>query len=457
MDTANSAPTQTRSTVFLSIIVYRNFRSIPLLNETFLMLSGQTCPDFEVIVAGAETETPDDEAVKSLIEHFPSFLSEKTRLVPSAGKTRAETLNHALDHVRGHMVCFIDEGDLLFDNWVESLQKTAQDAQCIVYAYAIEQVWELVAAEDEGCLLRSVGKLDPSSCHPFDIADSIAAPEFRGTCFAFPASAPHDERPCFDETLTSLERWDYLLRSLDKYPLATFDQPASLVRVWRRPIDPGMRPAIWDKTIPMSGETATSEEQSQAERLRIIGDLATSTPRISELYDPFAPTREEADLLSRQMLARRCILTCIPANDADSFAAPADIGHRVGWTLRWTIAPHVVPLDRIEIALEDMDGCMTLSDFNCTVEDASGDEHRFDFALCEHNGLQIDCGHAIFLVDRPVLSLRFATPVVPTCIHLKIECRLGVEKEHVGQFTRGKTALWAGRMKRWALRRINRL
>lgn len=457
MNESNAAEALSQDSVFLSVIIYHSCQGTQLLNETLLMLSGQTCPDFEVIVAGPISETPDDNAVRSLIDSFSPLLSKKTSLIPFTGRIRAETLNHALEHAKGRMVSFIDEGDLPFDNWVECLRETAPNDQCIAYAYAIEQVWEIDTTKSEGCVLRSVGELDSSSCHPFSILDSITKPEFQGTSFAFPANGPKEQLLRFDETLRTLERWDYLLRSLSTYPLVTFDQPASLSRVWRQPADPSMRPTIWDKTLPLPNETEEPEEACRTEYEHVIEHLAALTPQVGYLYDPYAPTLNESYYLSQQAFMRQCTLTCHPAGEGEPFIASPDIGHRTAWTLRFTPDRPAMPLDHINLAIEDTRGCITVSNFICAIEDTQGTEHQFELTSCQHNGLQIDCSHVVFLIDQPTLTLRFTPPIVPACIHFKLKGHLGVEENCIDQFTRGNISLWFGRMKRWALRHINRL
>lgn len=219
---------------FLSVIMRTQGARPTELREALLCLAAQTNQDFELIIIAHRTDIPEQIQVEQIIlDQEPDF-RERIRLLLLDHGNRASPLNLGMEQARGRYLAALDDDDLVMANWVEAFaraveKKPGQTARTQVL------VQNFVAAEVLG---QPVTRAVNSPSAPYDEEFFLYRHLFQNQTpihgYAFPRSVITDLGLRYDESLTTTEDWDLLLRAASLTGVADTGTPTAFYRVFVR-------------------------------------------------------------------------------------------------------------------------------------------------------------------------------------------------------------------------------
>ncbi len=202
----------TSSAPFLSVVMRTQGKRPDMLAEVLLCLTGQSNTDFELLIMGHKLNEEQNAVVSGIIADLPDWMREKTRLIHVEDGTRTTPLNRGFEEARGRYIAVLDDDDLIFDNWVEAFYELYQknDGK-ILHTYTVLQDWETVGASFPNTP-RAAAAPSNIFCCDFVLLDELRRNVCPLCALAFPAYPFKEWGIRFDETLTTTEDWDYLMR-----------------------------------------------------------------------------------------------------------------------------------------------------------------------------------------------------------------------------------------------------
>jgi GT2 family glycosyltransferase len=218
---------------FLSIIVRTQGRRPHTLVEALTALAGQTDTDFEVIVIGHRLQSDAQKVVERIIDDSPKWLRLKCRLLLVDAGNRTRPLNEGFAAARGHYIAILDDDDLPFGHWVEEFRSLAEQLPGrMLRAVAVRQ--DVCNVTIDGRLgLRAIGTLEKIYPSEFDYLAHLRVNRSPPVSVAFPRGVFQDLGVIFDESLTTTEDWDYILRVAALVGVASSTQITAIYRWWR--------------------------------------------------------------------------------------------------------------------------------------------------------------------------------------------------------------------------------
>lgn len=218
---------------FLSIIMRTQGKRPEMLREALLCLSGQCDPDFELLLMGHNLTEEDKLSVERQIDELPESMRRKTRLIVVHGGTRTTPLNRGFEAARGQYIAVFDDDDLVLDNWVSVFRGLSeQKPGAVLHAYCVQQDWETLGG-DHPNVPRAVGSLDNTCCRNYHFLEQLVVNHCPLLSLAFPSYVFQDWGIRFDETLTTTEDWDYLLRCAALCGVVDAKIPTQIYRIWK--------------------------------------------------------------------------------------------------------------------------------------------------------------------------------------------------------------------------------
>ena len=389
---------------FLSIVMRTQGKRPEMLAEVLLCLFGQSNTDFELLLMGHNLNEAQNETVTQIIADLPAALREKTRLIHVAGGTRTTPLNRGFDEARGRYIAILDDDDLVFENWVEAFYELSlkEDGK-ILHSYAVKQDWQTVGGDlpDSPC---AVGKHDDCYCADFDFFKQLTINSCPLCTLAFPAYVFKNLGVRFDESLTTTEDWDYLMRAVLFTGVADTDQITFLYRMWTNAENSATlhNRTEWDKNYQkivdqfldtpivmprqsLKGVIDTAVVRAGEKEMACMAEML----RESELYYDFG----EAGMVNSRLLKPIC------ERDAQTDAC----------TL------HFPQVGRLEERVKTLRfdprhaGLITVTDFELRVTEKNGTVTAYTLADMQTNGVRMD-GRVVYLLDDPQLFVTFDDP-----------------------------------------------
>jgi SAM-dependent methyltransferase len=197
---------------FLTALVRTQGRRLHTLRETLVCLHGQTDRDIEIIVIGHRLEGDVLKGVERVIDDQPEDMRECTQLIRVNDGNRTRPLNVGFAAARGRYIAILDDDDIPLAHWVETFRAMDRRAsgRLLRTACVRQDVQSVVVQGRAG--LRAEGA--PERCYPatFNPLEHLRSNLSPPICLAFPRGAYHDLGLHFDETLTTTEDWDYVMR-----------------------------------------------------------------------------------------------------------------------------------------------------------------------------------------------------------------------------------------------------
>lgn len=218
---------------FLTIVMRTQGKRQEMLTEALLSLTGQTDEDFEIVLIGHKVEPSQKPVVRSMLEELPTSLRAKIRYYELETGNRTTPLNLGFSYAHGMYVSVLDDDDIVFDNWVEAFHQAAREHPgTVIHAYVLTQDWRTVTTPDGRLALRAEAAPDDMYCRDFVMIHQLE----RNWCplmgLAFPAELFQRYGIVFDETLSTTEDWDFLVRTASIAGATDVQHPTSIYRIW---------------------------------------------------------------------------------------------------------------------------------------------------------------------------------------------------------------------------------
>lgn len=218
--------------IFASIIIRTQGRRIEELGEVLLCLAGQSNRDFEVIVIAHDVSVATQIEIERTIEGTPSWLRASTRLVRVDYGTRATLLNHGFEHARGRYVIAFDDDDLVFAHWIEAFAKLEQKhSGQVLRSICLRQDADRVKIKDR-VGTRAISAVKSEYAEEFSFIEHLSMNSTPFMSVAFPRSLYRDIGMRFDESLTTTEDWDFLMRAASLVGVADSKEVTAMYRGW---------------------------------------------------------------------------------------------------------------------------------------------------------------------------------------------------------------------------------
>lgn len=232
----NTAPAkpETPDAPFLSVLMRTQGKRYETLKEALLSLEAQSDQNFEIVLILHCATEEDKKETASLLESLtPTLKSRLTYRALDTG-TRAAPLNLALSLARGHYVAILDDDDVVFENWVENFHRLADRHDgAVIRCYGMTQYWSADAAPAKKTCLQSLDAPHPTYCVPFDLQAHLSDNHTPISCMALPRTCYSLFGIAFDETLTTAEDWDFLMRCVLLCGLYDTKEITFLYRLWQ--------------------------------------------------------------------------------------------------------------------------------------------------------------------------------------------------------------------------------
>lgn len=219
---------------FLSIVIRTQGQRLHTFNETLLSLVGQTDRDFEVIVLGHRLPDELRLLVERAIDDVPQWLRSKIRLEKVDRGNRTYPLNVGFELARGRYINVLDDDDIAMAHWVETFRKLDQQSPGRVLRAATARQDVVNVKVMDNVALRADGPPRRLYSSTFDFLQHLRSNESPPVSLAFPRGAFHDLKLRFDETLTTTEDWDYLMRVAAITGVASTSEVTSIYRWWTK-------------------------------------------------------------------------------------------------------------------------------------------------------------------------------------------------------------------------------
>lgn len=219
---------------FLTALVRTQGRRLHTLGETLVCLNGQTDRDIEILVIGHRLEPNAVKLVERALADQPEAMRERTRLILVEDGNRTRPLNVGFAAARGRYISILDDDDIPMGHWVETFRAMDRRApgRLLRAAGVRQSVVSVVVQGRDG--LRAEGS--PECCYPkiFDSLEHLRVNHSPPVCLAFPRGAFHDLGLHFDETLTTTEDWDYVMRVALLLGTESSTEHTSVYRWWEK-------------------------------------------------------------------------------------------------------------------------------------------------------------------------------------------------------------------------------
>jgi glycosyltransferase involved in cell wall biosynthesis len=217
---------------FLSVIMRTQGKRFEALKEALLCLQSQTDDDFEVILIVHKGDDEGKASVLKLLDTLTPDFRAKVRHEHLDTGTRTAPLNFGASLARGSYFAMLDDDDLLFDNWVENFHTAAlKHPHSVIRCYGCTQAWKAVETPT-GVRLKSDGSIINQYCTPFQLTAHLEDNQTPISCVAIPSFCYHLLGLRFDDTLTTAEDWDYIMRCILTVGVHDTECITFLYRLW---------------------------------------------------------------------------------------------------------------------------------------------------------------------------------------------------------------------------------
>ena len=221
---------------FLSVVMRTQGKRSHTMLEALMALVGQKDRDFELLLVGHKLSIEQQKAVERLLEDCPEWFRKQAKLIRVDDGNRTRPLNRGFEEATGDYIAILDDDDVPMAHWVSTFRALAEQRPgAVLRTIAARQDVEFV--EVDGQLgVRSIGGIEPYPAR-FDLLQHLITNETPPVALAFPRGAFHDLNIRFDETLTTTEDWDYLLRCAIVVGVCSSEQITAIYHWWKLSVE----------------------------------------------------------------------------------------------------------------------------------------------------------------------------------------------------------------------------
>lgn len=238
----------TQNPALVSIVMRTQAQRGEALREALVCLAGQSDGRFEVLLVVHDGSA---DAIDHLVRDQPSWLRHRVTVLSAQGGTRSRPLNVGIAAAHGSVVCFLDDDDLVFGHWVESVLDGAQrfPRRLLRTVVGVQSVtttpWR---SQVEGHATQS----DVSLPYPerFNLADHLRVNMTPFMALGFPR-AFFDVYGGADEELEVCEDWDLILRAAIALGVSDLEAVTAIYRRWTSGRDSYTvhREEVWERDM----------------------------------------------------------------------------------------------------------------------------------------------------------------------------------------------------------------
>ncbi|WCK16162.1 methyltransferase domain-containing protein [Agrobacterium tumefaciens] len=217
---------------FLSVVTRTQGKRLHCLVEMLTALSAQSDRDFEVVVIGHKVPHDRQLKIERALDDCPEWLRNRIRFIKVDEGNRTRPLNIGFEEARGDYIAILDDDDIPMAHWVSTFRElSVKKPGAVLRTIAARQEIETVTVNGSDGI-RATGALVPYASE-FDLIQHLVANQTPPVALAFPRGVFHDLNMRFDETLTTTEDWDYLLRTALVVGVSWCDQVTSVYHWWK--------------------------------------------------------------------------------------------------------------------------------------------------------------------------------------------------------------------------------
>ncbi|WP_440708502.1 methyltransferase domain-containing protein [Herbiconiux sp. YIM B11900] len=217
---------------FLTVVIRTQGRRIAELEEVLLCLAGQSSTDFEVVVIAHRTSVEQQLGVEAAVEGVPAWLAERIRIVHVDHGNRATLLNTGLEQARGRYVAALDDDDLVFAHWVQAFADLElKFGGRVLRSVCARQQADRVRVREADATRAHSGITMPYA-REFSFIEHLSLNSTPFMSAAIPRALYRDLGMRYDDTLTTTEDWDYLLRAVSVVGVADSGVLTAVYRGW---------------------------------------------------------------------------------------------------------------------------------------------------------------------------------------------------------------------------------
>lgn len=382
---------------FLSVIMRTQGYRPEALSEVLLCLCGQSDMDFEVLVMGHNLDEEGRTSVLSIINQLPDFMENKVRLVEVSGGNRTTPLTRGFEEAKGRYISILDDDDLVFEDWVEAFHKIeADNSGKILHTYCVAQDWMNVKNNYDETVLISVSGFRTIYCTDFELLRQLSQNYCPTFSLAFPAVAYKLLGIGFDETLTTTEDWDFLMRTALICGVANNPTITGIYRIW---------------VNAENSATLHNKKEWDNNRKYIQNKFKSNSIIIPKEETASIVSKNSSDVFSSKLNTNEFTLLI---DDGSGFMShrplsPEFTGENGMWHARCT---EFGDFDKVKAIRIDplVSGTMTIKSFSIKIIDDKGNNVTHKINKFRTNGAFMKDA-VVFLGDDPQIRYDIKTPV----------------------------------------------
>jgi glycosyltransferase involved in cell wall biosynthesis len=279
----------------VSVITRTQGRRAHTLMELLTCLFGQTDQDFEILIVGHNLDQEGTKAIEGVIADTPESLRRKTRLICAVGGGRSRPLNVGFAAARGLYIAILDDDDIPLGNWIAEYRALHLVAPGrVLRATSARQNVETIAVNKRAAV-RAEGSPEPAYPATYDFLRHFLGNVSPNNTLAFPRGAFHDLSFRFDETLSTTEDWDFLLRAASYCGVLSSPEITGIYRWWGG--QQSSRTAHTDREWTDNHDTVLKKQNQYycilpkgalAEIRKVLTEADSENRRISEAFSKAA-------------------------------------------------------------------------------------------------------------------------------------------------------------------------
>jgi len=217
---------------FFTVVVRTQGTRQETLAEALLCLGSQTFSDYEVLLVCHSTSEARLDAVESLLSSFPEEFASKVRILQCKDGSRARPLNMGLEEGKGKYFAFLDDDDFVFSNWLEVFFDLSEERNgCVLRSQALLQHY-LISKYETPTYGQAISDPWLQYNSKFSLVQHLVENQSPFMTLAFPSDTLELRNLRFDESLTTTEDWDFLLRCSRLVGVHNSEEPTAIYRKW---------------------------------------------------------------------------------------------------------------------------------------------------------------------------------------------------------------------------------
>jgi SAM-dependent methyltransferase len=227
-----NTPPRQAGEVFLSVVMRTQGRRPQELREALLCLSAQSSQDFEVLIVAHKTEISEQKSVEQIIEDQPPYLKDRIRLLLLDRGKRSAPINFGLENAKGRYIAIFDDDDIVMGDWVKEFADAERGSQGrILRCLALRQAASVDTVLGHTAI-RSTSAPEAMYSPEFSLTQHLVENQSPPIGWVFPRSLVTDFGLRYDDSMTTTEDWEFLLRAAELAGVRDVGRGTAIYRWW---------------------------------------------------------------------------------------------------------------------------------------------------------------------------------------------------------------------------------